>query len=110
MRDRKITRNTMRPWRASKSSARVEPSVPGEQGMWTQAKGEGGDQDLMSKWWKVMAVLTVLAGGALAGYLVAVWPYLTRDPIGPPQGELPQTVEGGATPTSGLFVGHSESS
>jgi hypothetical protein len=54
--------------------------------------------------------LALLAGVALAGYLVAVWPSLTRKPVGPPQGELPQAVEGGLEPSSGQFVGHPEAS
>jgi hypothetical protein len=64
----------------------------------------------MAKRKRTAIVLALLAGVIAAGYLVAVWPSLTREPVGPPQGELPVAVEGGAEPTAGQFVGHSEAS
>jgi hypothetical protein len=62
----------------------------------------------MGKRRRIAVVLAALAGLTLAGYLVAVWPSLTRQPVGPPRGELPQGVEGGSEPASGRFVGHPE--
>jgi hypothetical protein len=43
---------------------------------------------------RALAVLLPLAGAALSLYLVEAWPYLIRDPAGPPAGELPRSVEG----------------
>lgn len=57
---------------------------------------------------RVLVGIGAIACVALAGYLVAVWPSLTRDPVGPPRGELSQVVEGGSEPTAGAFVGHPE--
>src|SRR5262245_36188325 len=65
---------------------------------------------VMSKRRRIAVALAVLSCVALAGYLVAVWPSLTRESVGPPRGELPQVVEGGSQPFSGQFVGHPESS
>ena len=64
----------------------------------------------MSKRRRAAVVLAVLACVAMAGYLAAVWPSLTREPVGPPPSELPQVVDGGSKPTSGQFVGHPEAS
>jgi hypothetical protein len=64
----------------------------------------------MNKRMWTIFVLGVLVGVALAGYLVYVWPYLTRDSVGRPHDELPQAVEGGLRPTTGQFVGYAESS
>jgi hypothetical protein len=58
----------------------------------------------------IAVVLIVLVGVGLTSYLLTQWPYVTRGPVSPPKGELPQVVEGGAEPTSGQFVGHPESS
>lgn len=64
----------------------------------------------MSKRRRTSITLAILASIALAGYLVVVWPSLTREPVGLPRGELPPAVEGGPEPTSGQFVGHTETS
>jgi hypothetical protein len=34
----------------------------------------------------------------------------SREPVGPPNGDLPNAIEGGPEPAFGQFVGHSESS
>lgn len=73
-------------------------------------RGQKGAVDAMSKGRRTAVILAVLACGGLAGYLIIVWPSLTREPVGPPRGELPQAVEGWPEPTSGQFVGHPESS
>lgn len=59
---------------------------------------------------RIAFVFAAIAVVALACYLVTVWPYLTRERVGPPIGDLPQAVEGGTEPTSGQFVGHPEPS
>ena len=52
--------------------------------------------DAMSKRKRIAVVLVLLTCVCeLAGYLVAVWPSLTREPVRPPRGERPQAVEGG---------------
>jgi hypothetical protein len=65
---------------------------------------------IMSKWRWTAVVLAVLVCVASAGYLATVWPSLIREPVGPPQCELPQVVEGGSEPISGQLVGQPESS
>jgi hypothetical protein len=54
--------------------------------------------------------LVVLAalGAAIAIYLGAYWPMLTRDPVGPPREMLPSSVEGGLEVIEGQFLGHTE--
>src|SRR5687768_14456479 len=59
---------------------------------------------------RTAAILLALAGVAGSIYVVLVWPMLTREPIDPPEGELPQSVVGAREPIAGQFVGHSESS
>ena len=64
----------------------------------------------MSRSRRIGTALLMLASVALGGWLVISWPWLTREPVGPPRSGLPQAVEGEREPVSGHFVGHTESS
>jgi hypothetical protein len=55
------------------------------------------------------AVLTAILCWALAYCWLSIWPYLSRAAIGPPHGELPQTLDCIERSTEELFVGHLES-
>ncbi|MGL6076244.1 MAG: hypothetical protein ACRC8S_18980 [Fimbriiglobus sp.] len=54
-------------------------------------------------------LLVTIAGVLVVGYLLPMWPILTREPVGPPSNDLPQSVEG-ETFASGDFAGHTADS
>jgi hypothetical protein len=61
----------------------------------------------MSRRRRTAAILAALTTVAL---VMGICPWLARNEIGPPQAELPQTLEGGSELVSGQFIGHTEAS
>lgn len=58
--------------------------------------------------WRIAGGVAIFLAGCVTGCLVALWPWMTRPPVGPPVGPMPQTLDGGLNPQQGDFVGFSE--
>lgn len=62
--------------------------------------------------WVAVCVPLILVGGVLC-CVVFYWPWITRPRVGPSQGSLPASLEGGTEPSEFLefqdrFLGHTE--